>query len=91
MIFEEVVGDTGASLLPEITAPTLLVAAEHDQFVPRRMTNEMRDTIPGARLEVYEHATHYLPLEHAVRLGNDLEEFVSGTSGHGPAERTDLR
>jgi pimeloyl-ACP methyl ester carboxylesterase len=40
------------------------------------MMEEMERTIPDARLEVYDKATHYLPMEHAARLREDLKAFV---------------
>ena len=74
-IFEEVAGDDAAPLLPSIEAPTLLVVGERDQFTPRRMVEQMARTIPRARLEVYDRATHYLPIEYPARLGDDLRRF----------------
>jgi 3-oxoadipate enol-lactonase len=74
-VFEEVVGDDASALLPTIEAPTLLVVGERDQFTPRRMIEKMERAIPGARLEVYDHATHYLPIEYPARLGDDLRRF----------------
>jgi pimeloyl-ACP methyl ester carboxylesterase len=76
-VFEEVAGDDASSLLPSIEAPTLLVVGERDQFTPRRMMEHMARAIPRARLEVYDRATHYLPLEYPARLGNDLRRFWS--------------
>jgi pimeloyl-ACP methyl ester carboxylesterase len=74
-VFEEVAGDDGSSLLPSIEAPTLLVVGERDQFTPRRMMEQMARIIPRARLEVYERATHYLPIEYPARLGDELRRF----------------
>jgi 3-oxoadipate enol-lactonase len=76
-IFEEVTGDDGSLLLPSIEAPTLLVVGERDQFTPRRMVEQMARTIPRARLEIYDRATHYLPIEYPARLGDDLRKFWS--------------
>jgi 3-oxoadipate enol-lactonase len=78
-VFEEVAGDDASSLLPSIEAPTLLVVGERDQFTPRRMVEHMARTIPRARLEVYERATHYLPIEYPARLGDDLRRFWRST------------
>jgi pimeloyl-ACP methyl ester carboxylesterase len=81
-IFDEVVGDSGRDLLPELTAPTLLVLGRRDPFTPPRMMEEMRDTIPDARLEIYERATHYLPIENPGRLSDDLRRFLKGSDGY---------
>jgi pimeloyl-ACP methyl ester carboxylesterase len=74
-LFEEVAGDDASSLLPSVEAPTLLVVGERDQFTPRRMMEQMARAIPRARLEVYDRATHYLPIEYPARLGDDLRRF----------------
>jgi pimeloyl-ACP methyl ester carboxylesterase len=74
-IFQEVAGDDALALLPSIEAPTLLVVGERDQFTPRRMIEQMARTIPRARLEIYDRATHYLPIEYPARLGDDLRKF----------------
>lgn len=75
-IYEEVAGDNSSSLLGSVQAPVLLVAGSKDPFTPRSTMEEMERTIPDARLEVYEKATHYLPMEHPARLAEDLKEFV---------------
>lgn len=75
-IYEEVAGDNNASVLRSIQAPALLIAGSKDPFTPVSMMAEMERAIPGARLEVYERATHYLPLEHPARLREDLKAFV---------------
>lgn len=75
-IFEEVAGDDGVSLLPAIEAPTLLVLGERDQFTPRRMVEQMARMIPRARLEIYDRATHYLPIEYPARLSDDIRAFL---------------
>lgn len=74
-VFEEVAGDDASALLPSIEAPTLLVVGERDQFTPGRMMEHMARTIPRARLESYDRATHYLPIEYPGRLGDDLRSF----------------
>lgn len=73
--YEAVAGDPAPELLAEIAAPTLIVAGERDPFTTRRVSEEMARAIPGARLEVYERATHYLPIEYPVRLSDDLRGF----------------
>ncbi|MGI8775463.1 MAG: alpha/beta fold hydrolase [Actinomycetota bacterium] len=75
--YQAVAGDAAPELLPDITCPVLLIAGEHDQFTPRSMTEEMAASLPDARLEIYENATHYLPIEYPDRLGQDLDEFFT--------------
>jgi 3-oxoadipate enol-lactonase len=73
--YEAVAGDAASEILSAIEAPALLIAGGRDPFAPPRMMREMAGAIPGARLEVYEGATHYLPLEFPARLARDLVSF----------------
>jgi pimeloyl-ACP methyl ester carboxylesterase len=75
-IYEEVAGESSAGLLGSVEAPALLVAGSRDPFTPASMMEEMERALPEARLEVYEKATHYLPLEHPARLRDDIRKFV---------------
>jgi 3-oxoadipate enol-lactonase len=73
--YEAVAGDPARSILPGIEAPALVVVGEHDQFVPRRVVEEMVGTLPHAELLIYEGATHYLPMEYPALLAEDLRTF----------------
>ncbi|MDQ3914127.1 MAG: alpha/beta hydrolase [Actinomycetota bacterium] len=75
-IYEEVAGESSGGLLVSVEAPALLVAGSKDPFTPASMMEEMERTLPDARLEVYERATHYLPLEYPARLRDDIRSFV---------------
>jgi pimeloyl-ACP methyl ester carboxylesterase len=77
--YEAVAGDDGRRLLPEVTAPTLIVAGERDAFTPRAVSEEMVRSLPNARLEIYEGATHYVPIEYPGRLSTDLRAFFAQT------------
>ncbi len=74
--YEAVAGDPSPELLTGIEVDTLLVAGAHDRFAPLWMAERMRREIPNSELEVYERATHYLPLEYPVRLSDDLRSFL---------------
>jgi pimeloyl-ACP methyl ester carboxylesterase len=50
-------------LLPTITVPTLIVVGVLDTLTPPHLAEEMRDLIPGARLEVIAGAGHLPPIE----------------------------
>ncbi len=76
-VFEAVAGESGVDLLHEIHAPVLLVAGERDQFTPSKALQQMERALPNARLEVYERATHYLPIEYPGRLSDDLRKFLA--------------
>ncbi|MEA2499220.1 MAG: hypothetical protein QOH26_1625 [Actinomycetota bacterium] len=75
--YEAVAGDPALAILPDVQAPTLIVAGEHDQFVPRRVVEEMLDALPNSEVLMYEDATHYLPMEYPALLAEDLAEFFS--------------
>jgi pimeloyl-ACP methyl ester carboxylesterase len=78
-IFESVAGDPIPELLDEITPPTLIVAAAHDRFTPMAQVEDMTRLIPGSHLEIYDGATHYLPIEWPARLAEDIERWVGQT------------
>ena len=75
--FESVIGDSGAELLSQIQAPTLMIVGDRDQFTTSRMVEEVSRSIPNCRVIHYEGATHYLPLEFSARLSNDLRDFLA--------------
>jgi pimeloyl-ACP methyl ester carboxylesterase len=66
-----------ATLLQGLDAPTLLIGGRRDPFTSLAILHEMATEIPGARLEVYDDATHYLPIEHPERLADDLRAFLA--------------
>jgi pimeloyl-ACP methyl ester carboxylesterase len=74
-IFEAVAGDAAPELGRSLTCPALVIAAERDQFTPQSLMQEMARLVPNASLIVYPNATHYLPLEHPVRLADDLSRL----------------
>ena len=75
--FEEIAGDAAPELAAKIQAPTLLIAGEKDQFTPLSLIVQMHEAIPNSRLEIYEKATHYLPLEYPARLSTDMRAFLT--------------
>jgi pimeloyl-ACP methyl ester carboxylesterase len=74
--YQAVAGDPAPQLAAEIAAPTLLIAGQHDQFVPLDITEELLRSLPDARLEIYDDATHYLPIEHPRSLAESLKTFM---------------
>ena len=75
--YHAVAGDPAPHLAAEISAPTLLIAGAHDQFVARDVTEELVGNLKDVRLETYEDATHYLPIEHPRALAADLQAFTA--------------
>lgn len=78
--YEAVMSEPASDTLRAIEPPTLLIAGERDPFTSLAMMEQMSDSIPGARLEVYEKATHYLPLEYPARLSGDLRAFFGSSA-----------
>lgn len=64
-------------VLASIRVPTLVVAGARDDFVPVSRLREMAFSIPGARWEVLDEATHALPAEYPDELGERLAGFLS--------------
>jgi pimeloyl-ACP methyl ester carboxylesterase len=75
--YEALTGGTSVELVRGLDLPALLVAGSRDRFTPLAMVTEMANELPGARLEVYEGATHYLPIEYPARLSADLRHFLA--------------
>ncbi len=77
-------------LLPEIAAPTLVLAGAKDVMTPPRLAEEMAEIIPSARLEILAEGSHTLPIDEPDRINRLVEEFVSDvesverTRGHDP-------
>jgi 3-oxoadipate enol-lactonase len=77
--YEAVMGDAAPGLLDQVQAQTLLVAGGRDQITSMRMMEKMEQRIPGARLEVFDEATHYLPFEFGPLLSDALRKFLTET------------
>lgn len=75
--YEAVARDNARHLLRGIPAPVLLIAGASDSFSPVRLIEEMEELLPNASLQVYDKATHYLPIEHPERLAADLSDFFA--------------
>ncbi|MGI8493237.1 MAG: alpha/beta fold hydrolase [Acidimicrobiales bacterium] len=58
--------------LARISVPTTVVVGSRDQLTPRRHSEVLASSIPGARLEVIRGAGHQLPFEAPDRLANIL-------------------
>lgn len=74
---------TAADLLPSMTVPTLVVAADHDTFTPRDVVKGVADGIPGAQyLELS--GTHAAPAEQPEVLVERALTFLSELPDHQP-------
>jgi pimeloyl-ACP methyl ester carboxylesterase len=61
-----------------VTAPTLVIHAEHDTLIPRAHAEAYADEIPGARLIVVPNTAHMIVLEQPAELARTIAEFSAG-------------
>ncbi len=62
-----------------IDKPVLIVQGMHDSAVPVMQARYMENTMPHARLTLYEKSGHYPMVEQADRFNRDLSLFLSDT------------
>ncbi|OOY20385.1 3-oxoadipate enol-lactonase [Thioclava sp. DLFJ5-1] len=62
--------------LPEISAPTLVIAGSHDGATPPEQVMEMAAAIPGARAELIEGAGHIPAIEAPEQVARLITEFL---------------
>ena len=63
--------------LPSITAPTLVVAAEHDPATPPEHGRRIAELIPGARFELVSNAAHLASVERPDLTTMTILRFLS--------------
>jgi len=74
-----------AARLPEIRAPTLVLAGEFDPAATARMARLMHERIAGSRLEILAGMRHALLIECPERVAALLGEFLQRRSFSSPA------
>ncbi len=62
--------------LGRINVPALVMVGAKDPGTPPVMAQVIADNIPGARLEIYENASHMLPLQEADRFIGEVIDFI---------------
>jgi pimeloyl-ACP methyl ester carboxylesterase len=62
--------------LSEIAVPTLILCGAEDRMTPVRLSESLRDQIPGARLEVIPGAGHMVMLEQPGLTAEGLGRFL---------------
>jgi 3-oxoadipate enol-lactonase len=75
--YEQLAGRGEDGLLARVTAPALLIAGGRDAIATLPMMREVYEGLADARLEVYDEATHLLPIELPARLSDDLRPFLA--------------
>lgn len=66
---------TAEDYLADITAPTLVIAAERDTFTPAALAEHMATTIPNAELLMLSGASHAAPVEQPEVVARAFDEF----------------
>jgi 3-oxoadipate enol-lactonase len=74
--------------LGEITAPTLVVTAEHDTTVPPSSQRALADGIAGARREIIAGAGHAVITDHPDEFNRSLLEFLPASTVRTAAMRS---
>ena len=72
---------SAADLLPQITAPTLVIGGDRDSFTPPRFAEEMAAAIPGSELLMVAGGTHVVPLERKDLVAERIERFLRERAG----------
>ena len=64
-------------LLPEVAAPTLVVAGGRDGFTPPERSRAIAAAIPDAELLEIANASHTAPIEHPHLVDTTVREFIA--------------
>jgi len=71
------------SRLGEIRAPTLVIAGAEDPAATVEQAEEIRDSIPGARLSVIENAAHLANIEQPEAVTQEILDHLEPVAGEG--------
>ena len=63
-------------ILPDIKAPTLIIAGEHDQFTPLWISKKMHRLIPESELFIVKKGSHAALVEQPELLNLRIEKFL---------------
>jgi len=73
--------------LPRWTAPTLVIAGEQDQLMPRTEMEKIADSVPGAKLEVVAGTGHLPFLEDPGTVGPMITAHLVAVRARAPHPR----
>ena len=80
----EVLRDTDVrDRLEDIRAPTLVIAGAEDPAATGEQAEEIRDSIPGARLAVIENAAHLANIEQPEAVTREILDHLEPAAGEG--------
>lgn len=64
--------------LPQIAAPTLVIAGDDDQVIPPAESKQLADGIRGAKLQTVPQAGHLVAMEKADEFNRILKDWLGG-------------
>jgi pimeloyl-ACP methyl ester carboxylesterase len=67
-------------LLPEISAPTLLIHGDHDKLIPPQWSKNAHTRIPNSQLHIFKDCGHLPPREKPGEFVQVVGEFLRGES-----------
>lgn len=69
-------------ILPQVTAPCLVLHCRHDRMVPLEQARKMAAGLPNSQLRVYDSPNHIPPGNDPIAplLHRDIESFLSEVS-----------
>lgn len=65
------------AFLPDVTAPTLVIAGEKDLFTPVHRSERMAELIPGAELMILADGSHAAIVEYPDTINHRIERFIT--------------
>jgi len=63
--------------ISQISLPTLVISGTEDDMTPLKYSQYLADKIPGARLMIFEGATHHCLLEKPAEANRSIEAFLN--------------
>jgi pimeloyl-ACP methyl ester carboxylesterase len=67
-----------------INLPELVIHGEHDEIVKTEHAREMAKRIPGARLRVFEDASHFVLWQDPAGFNQAVVEFLTSSAPRRP-------
>ncbi len=77
-LIDDNAGLTTAGVIEAITAPTLVIEAEHTVDIMRHITAQLGARLPNVTLKVIEKAGHMVPLSHPETVSDEISRFLAG-------------
>ncbi len=75
-LVEMLVGTDLSALLPQVSAPTLILAPDDSPFVPVEMQVERLRAIPGSELQIIAGSRHGVSHSHGIECARALRNFL---------------